>query len=233
MPFLEAETALFNMIQISENNVSEDLHGFLEANLPVVKKKKKTFILGVQDKILAGNISAALGIECLTSEIVTELFRGIRLHFNKFLKTTEFSEEHMVRAQLGLAHSFSRNKVQEDINRNDKHIIQSIALLEQLDKDVNLFCMRLKEWYSWHFPELARIVTDNYVYTKAVKAIGERENASEENIDAIEAAVGNVEIAQSIVEASNMSMGQDISEFDMVKIDIHCRNLLCSWLKDA
>lgn len=32
--------------------------------------------------------------------------------------------------------------------------------------------MRAKEWYSWHFPELARIVSDNHVYTKIVDLIG-------------------------------------------------------------
>ena len=25
-----------------------------------------------------------------------------------------------------------------------------------MDKDLNKFAMRMREWYSWHFPELAR-----------------------------------------------------------------------------
>jgi nucleolar protein 56 len=37
-------------------------------------------------------------------------------------------------------------------------IIQAIALLDQLDKDVNLFSMRIREWYGYHFPELVRLV---------------------------------------------------------------------------
>jgi hypothetical protein len=41
-------------------------------------------------------------------------------------------------------------------------IIQSISLLDTLDKDINTFSMRVKEWYGWHFPELVRIVADNY-----------------------------------------------------------------------
>lgn len=52
----------------------------------------------------------------------------------------------MLQAQLGLGHSFSRNKITYDPNRNDKAVIQVIALIESLDKDINLFCMRLKEW---------------------------------------------------------------------------------------
>jgi RNA processing factor Prp31 len=42
----------------------------------------------------------------------------------------------------------------------------------RLDKDLNTLCMRAKEWYSWHFPELARIITDNHVYTKIVDLLG-------------------------------------------------------------
>ena len=28
--------------------------------------------------------------------------------------------------------------------------------------------MRLKEWYGWHFPEMAKIIADGIVYTKIV-----------------------------------------------------------------
>lgn len=34
--------------------------------------------------------------------------------------------------------------------------------------------MRLREWYSWHFPELAKIITDNMTYAQAVILIGMR-----------------------------------------------------------
>ena len=47
-------------------------------------------------------------------------------------------------------------QVKFDVNRADKHIIQSIAILDTLDKDINTFAMRVKEWYGWHFPELVR-----------------------------------------------------------------------------
>ena len=73
--------------------------------------------------------------------------------------------------ELGLAHSYSRNKVSEDINRQDKHIVQTIAVIEQLDKNINTFAMRLREWFSWHFPELIRIVSDNEIYSRLVNLI--------------------------------------------------------------
>ena len=47
------------------------------------------------------------------------------------------------------------------------------ALLDDLDKELNNYNMRCREWYGWHFPELGKIVTDNFAYVRTVKAIGE------------------------------------------------------------
>jgi nucleolar protein 56 len=56
-------------------------------------------------------------------------------------------------------------------SRADNMIIQSIALLDQMDKDINTFAMRVREWYSWHFPELKEIVKDNFAYARCAAFI--------------------------------------------------------------
>jgi nucleolar protein 58 len=56
-------------------------------------------------------------------------------------------------------------------------IIQAIGLLDDLDKELNTYAMRVREWYGWHFPELTKIVTDNIQYAKVVKMMGNRANA--------------------------------------------------------
>ena len=33
-------------------------------------------------------------------------------------------------------------------------------------QDLNTFAMRCREWYSWHFPELVKLVPDNYKYAQ-------------------------------------------------------------------
>lgn len=48
----------------------------------------------------------------------------------------------------------------------------SAALLDDLDKELNNYIMRCREWYGWHFPEIGKIVTDNLVYCKTVRKIG-------------------------------------------------------------
>lgn len=56
-------------------------------------------------------------------------------------------------------------------------IIQAIGLLDDIDKELNTYAMRVREWYGWHFPELAKIVQDNILYAKTVKLMGDRSNA--------------------------------------------------------
>lgn len=45
-------------------------------------------------------------------------------------------------------------------------LAQAIGLLDDLDKELNTYAMRVREWYGWHFPEMTKIVTDNIAYAK-------------------------------------------------------------------
>jgi len=76
-----------------------------------------------------------------------------------------------------------------------------------LDKDVNTFCMRLKEWFSWTFPELTKIVNDNIIFTKLVHFIERKENVKDEVHAEIAAIVLDEEKATQIIEAAKTSMG--------------------------
>lgn len=67
---------------------------------------------------------------------------GIRLHFHALVKG--LTAQSASKAQLGLGHSYSRAKVKFNVNRVDNMIIQSISLLDQLDKDINTFSMRVR-----------------------------------------------------------------------------------------
>ena len=75
-------------------------------------------------------------------------------------------------ANLGIGHAFARHNIQFDEKRQDKAIINSFSLLDMMDKNLNTFCMRLKEAYGWHFPELSKLVSDNETYIKLVRFIG-------------------------------------------------------------
>ncbi|XP_030921123.1 nucleolar protein 56, partial [Geospiza fortis] len=130
------------------------------------------------------------------------------------------------KAQLGLGHSYSRAKVKFNVHRVDNMIIQSISLLDQLDKDINTFSMRVREWYGYHFPELIKIVPDNSMYCRVAKFIGNRRELSEESLEGLEEIVMDSAKAQAILEASRSSMGMDISPLDLINIESFSRRVI-------
>ncbi|KAI1981632.1 Nucleolar protein 56 [Ophidiomyces ophidiicola] len=220
LPFENNKQALGEINDVSEGVASEMLVSFLDLNLPK-PSKKKTVVLGVFDKALAGSIKAAFPfVECETgdtSEIVQDMLRGIRLHAAKLLK--QLREGDLNTAQLGLGHAYSRAKVKFSVQRDDNHIIQAIAILDQLDKAVNTFSMRVREWYSWHFPELFKIVSDNHRYARLALLIRNKKELTEDKLHDIAAIVEDDEgVARSIIDAAKHSMGQDISESDMENV---------------
>ncbi|XP_042322898.1 nucleolar protein 56 [Sceloporus undulatus] len=220
-PFKSAQSALENINAISEGILHEDLRLLLETNLPA---KKKKVLVGVSDAKIGAAIQEELGYQCQTGGVVAEVTRGIRLHFHSLVKG--LTSQSASKAQLGLGHSYSRAKVKFNVNRVDNMIIQSISLLDQLDKDINTFSMRVREWYGYHFPELIKIVSENYTYCRLAKLIGNRKELSEESLEALEEVVMDSAKAQAILEASRSSMGMDISPIDLINIESFSRRVI-------
>nr|CAB3495934.1 unnamed protein product [Digitaria exilis] len=216
-PFSSAVDALNQCNAISEGIMTDELRSFLELNLPKPKEGKKAkYSLGVVEPKVGSHIAEVTGIPCQSNEFVQELLRGVRLHFDRFIK--ELKESDLEKAQLGLGHSYSRAKVKFNVNRVDNMVIQAIFLLDTLDKDINSFSMRVREWFGWHFPELVKIVNDNYIYAKLAKFIVNKSDLAEKDIPALSDIVGEVEKAKEIVEAAKASMGQDLSPIDLINV---------------
>uniref|UniRef100_A0A671MMM4 Nucleolar protein 56 n=1 Tax=Sinocyclocheilus anshuiensis TaxID=1608454 RepID=A0A671MMM4_9TELE len=214
-PFKSAQGALENINAVSEGVVHADLKLFLETNLPSGGKKKA--VLGVSDAKIGATLQEELNLSIQTGGVVAEIIRGVRLHFHSLVKG--LTSQAASKAQLGLGHSYSRAKVKFNVNRVDNMIIQSIALLDQLDKDINTFSMRVREWYGYHFPELMKIVNDNSTYCKLAKMIGNRKELTEEMLEAIEEITMDSGKAQAILDSSRSSMGMDISPIDLINIE--------------
>ena len=70
--------------------------------------------------------------------------------------------------------SLSRYKLKFSPDKVDTMIIQAISLLDDLDKELNNYAMRAREWYGWHFPELGKIISDNLAFANVVRVMGER-----------------------------------------------------------
>lgn len=67
--------------------MTNELRNFLELNLPKVKEGKKAkFSLGVSEPKIGSHIFEETKIPCQSNEFVLELLRGVRLHFDRFIK---------------------------------------------------------------------------------------------------------------------------------------------------
>jgi nucleolar protein 58 len=203
--FKDTKEALLAADKMIKGKFPKTLKKFLEKNA-INDEVQET--LAISDKKLGNLITTELGIDCKQNKKIDELMRGIRSQLNNLIEG--LTEAEMKNMTLGLAHGLSRYKLKFSTEKVDTMIIQAVSLIEDLDKELNNFMMRLREWYGWHFPELARIVTDNLVYAKTVKAIGMKHKAAETDLDEIVPE----EIREKVKEAAEISMGTEITETD-------------------
>ncbi|XP_030467028.1 probable nucleolar protein 5-1 [Syzygium oleosum] len=176
--------------------------------------------LAVADSKLGNAIKEKLQIECVHNNAVMELMRGVRSQLTELI--SGLAVQDLAPMSLGLSHSLSRYKLKFSADKVDTMIIQAIGLLDDLDKELNTYAMRVREWYGWHFPELGKIIQDNILYAKTVKLMGDRTNASKLDFSGILPE----EVETELKAASEISMGTEVSELDLLNIKELCDQVL-------
>jgi nucleolar protein 56 len=107
--------------------------------------------------------------------------------------------------------------------KRDLIIAQGIQTLDDLDRTVNLFMGRLREWYGVHFPELDRLIEKHETYARLVLNLGARDNFS---FAALEKEAIPKERAEATAKVAESSMGADMVEKDLAEIQALSRNVL-------
>ncbi|KAF3439425.1 hypothetical protein FNV43_RR17703 [Rhamnella rubrinervis] len=176
--------------------------------------------LAVADSKLGNIIKEKLKIECVHNSAVMELMRGVRTQLTELI--SGLAVQDLAPMSLGLSHSLSRYKLKFSADKVDTMIIQAIGLLDDLDKELNTYAMRVREWYGWHFPELAKIVQDNILYAKTVKLMGNRTNAVKLDFSEILPE----EVETELKEAAMISMGTEVSDLDLINIKELCDQVI-------
>ncbi len=215
--FENTTDALSACTALVEGKISKNLKSFLTAELS--EKDLKDTLL-VNDAKLGSSIAKKMGINVLSDSTSMELFRGIRSQLSSLI--TGLQEEDMNAMVLGLSHSLSRYKLKFSPDKVDTMIIQAIALLDDLDKELNTYSMRVKEWYGWHFPEIAKIIVDNVAFAKTVKKMGVRTNCASTDFSDILPE----DLEALVKEAAEVSMGTEISQQDIENITQLCDQVI-------
>ncbi|KAN0083221.1 hypothetical protein V8E54_002309 [Elaphomyces granulatus] len=207
--FDSAATALEEVAAVVEGKVTPRLANLLDS----IKDEKKVS-LAVADPKLGNAIGKlpGLSIQLIADSSTSDIYRAIRAHIPTLIPG--LVPEDLSTMSLGLSHSLARHRLKFSPDKIDTMIVQAIALLDDLDKELNTYAMRVKEWYGWHFPEMAKIINDNIAYAKIVLKMGMRTDS--ENVDLSEIIPEDIE--ETVKAAADRSMGTEISVEDLNNI---------------
>jgi nucleolar protein 56 len=117
----------------------------------------------------------------------------------------------------------TKRRVKKAIEKRDLVVAQAIETIDDIDKTVNLFISRVREWYGLHFPELGRLVEKHETYARLIAKLGNRENFTVENLQKEGLPKSKVE---QIAKVALASMGADLTEADLNQIQTVCKNIL-------
>ncbi|XP_060888910.1 nucleolar protein 58 isoform X3 [Labrus mixtus] len=214
--FVDTTEALAAATALVEGKIGKSLKKVLKK----VVAKEAHEQLAISDLKLGGVIKEKLDLNCIHSPAVAELMRCIRSQMESLI--TGLPPRELSAMSLGLAHSLSRYKLKFSPDKVDTMIVQAISLLDDLDKELNNYIMRCREWYGWHFPELGKVITDNLAYCKAVRKIGDRTNVATSDLSDILPE----EIEAEVKLAAEISMGTEVSEQDIGNIRHLCDQVI-------
>ncbi len=114
-------------------------------------------------------------------------------------------------------------RVKGAAEKRDLVIAQAIQTLDDLDRTVNLFMGRLREWYGIHFPELDRLVEKHETYARLVMNLGYKDNFT---VEALEKESIPKDRAENVAAVAEKSMGADMAEHDLEEIQALGKNVL-------
>jgi nucleolar protein 56 len=102
----------------------------------------------------------------------------------------------------------TRIRIKETVKK-DKIVVQSINTLDEIDKSINIFVERLREWYGLHFPEFEKSVDNHEKFVKIITESGLRENIKD----------------KEFAKMAEKSMGLDLDKKDGEMLKMYANNI--------
>jgi nucleolar protein 56 len=204
------------IVRLESGKISDDILAFIRQ---LQDAGYATFVF--ENALLAAEIQRNLGIKV---EVLSEP-SGARSRMEQLAVETGFAKD-VEEASLwtrNVSMEFARLRVKGAIEQKDLIVAQAIQTLDDLDRSVNLFMGRLREWYGVHFPELDRLVEKHETYARLVLNLGARENFSLDNLKKEDIPEGKAKAAAEVAESS---MGADVSQADLSQIQALSKNVL-------
>ena len=173
---------------------------------------------------MARSAREKLNIE-VTAERSSEAGKRLRENLEKFALDLEFVEKpEQLRVQVhNVSIELAKMKVKKTVERRDLLVALAVQTVDDLDKSLNIFMSRLREWFGLHYPELDRLLDKHETYARLVVNLGTRENFTAENLEKEGLPKAK---SQAIAKVAVASMGADLGEEDLSHIQGMCRKVL-------
>lgn len=196
-------------LSIEEGNVSNE---FKELVKEVKRDLGNDVVVIVEDEAHAKYVTSE-GLK-YSIEPGSELIMKLRAEIPKLAVEVGFIDD--VSKWRDFIHELSmritRMKLRKVAQKRDLLAIQAIRAIDDIDKTLNLFASRLREWYSIHFPELDDLIREHLLYARIVHELGDRSRITKDALVKLGVKEGR---AERIEKAVRDSIGAELSNFDL------------------
>jgi nucleolar protein 56 len=169
----------------------------------------KVSLVVVEDNDLARSVSGfGFNVSVTPADVV---FRSFRSRLAEVAVEHGFvgSVEELAKWMYSMQVEYTRRKLRGVAAKRDMLAVQAIRAIDDIDKTINLFATRIREWYGVHFPELDELGHRDGITVESLGRIGFSEAK-----------------ASKIVEVASSSVGADLSEHDAEAIRTLARIVL-------
>ena len=173
---------------------------------------------------LAKEVQEKLGVKVEVSK-PSKAGEMLRSRMERFAVETGFAKdsEEFSHWMHNITMEITKLRVKRAVEKRDLIIAQAIQTLDDLDKTINLFMSRVREWYGIHFPELDRLLDKHETYARLVFKLGSKDSFTPEKLEKEGIPKSK---AEQIVKAVETSMGADLTETDLTQIQALCKNVI-------
>src|SRR3989339_1644737 len=126
----------------------------------------------------------------------------------------------------------TKQKIKSSVS-DDTLIIQTISNIEEVNKLGNILAKRLREWYSWYFPEFSESIGDNEKFTELIVFRTKSELLRELNLrdkESMGADLKEEDVKEIVLLGKEVlqlyQLKQKHEEYLKVLMARHCPNLL-------
>ena len=176
------------------------------------------------NQALAEAVGGRFGVETgisVHSEAVERLRERLESLSVEYGLVDEASEFYALNHEVSMLRA--RKAVQRAQSERGAVIAQSVQLLNELDKTLNVLSSKLREWYGLHFPELSRHVESHETYARIVETQGDRAQMDAETLGDLGFKSRKI---SEIISSARESMGAPLMPEDLEQVQKLASHLL-------